>query len=254
MRERNRPPSTKTPLVPQPFLPPGAPAWARASGRAGLGDPLFAAGAGLALLDSFLRHDPPAAEALRSRLALQSAAAAAKILRLNAGAAALRDLRSAISDDSGPSARLRLWRTVAQPTGPASTRAGSSTSRRRGSTSLCRPKANFDRFLRGKRGRVNSPRSSPLKAVSEARSRRLQDSDRGAARRPHHQSGARRASRLVADALLEPSAPARGGGRNLGLPRARIAAPLSGAQSRSLSSRSSSPDTKSTISTASSGP
>ena len=88
------------PLVPRPF-----PRRLRRPGRgraAGQGDPLFAAGAGLALLDSFLRDDPPAAEALRSRLALQSAAAAAKILRLNADAAALRDLRFAISDDSGP--------------------------------------------------------------------------------------------------------------------------------------------------------
>jgi Protein of unknown function (DUF1403) len=59
------------------------PAWARANGRAGEGGRLFAAGAGLALLDAFLRADPPAAGALRARLALQSAAASAKLLRLN---------------------------------------------------------------------------------------------------------------------------------------------------------------------------
>ena len=87
------------------------PAWARASGRAGEGGPLFAAGAGLALLDAFLRVDPPAAGALRSRLALQSAAASAKILRLNADAAALRDLRFAVGAPFGPAANLlSLWR------------------------------------------------------------------------------------------------------------------------------------------------
>jgi Protein of unknown function (DUF1403) len=88
------------------------PAWARASGRAD-GDPLFAAGAGLALLDAHLRREPPAARALRSRLALMSAAASAKILRLNADEGALRDLRFAVGD-AGPAARLlQLWRDLA---------------------------------------------------------------------------------------------------------------------------------------------
>jgi hypothetical protein len=92
--------------------PAPVPSWARASGRAGE-DPLFAAGAGLALLDACLRHDPPAAGALRSRLAVQSAAAAATILRLNADAGALRDLRFAVGD-AGPAARLlALWRQLA---------------------------------------------------------------------------------------------------------------------------------------------
>jgi hypothetical protein len=95
----------------QTFPPPvPAPPWARASGRAG-GDPLFAAGAGLALLDAYLRRDPPSAGALRSRLALKSAAASAKILRLNADEAALRDLRFAVGDPLGPAANLvSLWR------------------------------------------------------------------------------------------------------------------------------------------------
>jgi Protein of unknown function (DUF1403) len=103
---------TKTPER-QAFPPPALiPAWARASGRAG--DPLFAAGAVLALLDAFLRHDPPAAGALRARLALQSAAASAKILRLNADIAALRDLRFALGDPPGPAATLLgLWRDCA---------------------------------------------------------------------------------------------------------------------------------------------
>jgi hypothetical protein len=106
--------SASNPLGQQPFPPLAAapvPAWARASGRAGQGDPLFAAGAGLALLDAFLRHDPPAAGALRSRLALQSAAASAKLLRVNTDAGALRDLRFAVGEELGPAANLlTLWR------------------------------------------------------------------------------------------------------------------------------------------------
>ena len=85
--------------------------WARTSGRAGESGPLFAAGAALALLDACLRAEPPAAGALRARLALQSAAASAKILRLSADAGALRDLRFAVGDPLGPAATLvSLWR------------------------------------------------------------------------------------------------------------------------------------------------
>ena len=98
----------------QAFPPAPIPAWARASGRAGQGEPLFFAGAGLALLDAYLRCDPPSAGALRSRLALKSAAASAKILRLNADEAALRDLRFAVGDPLGPAAKLLgLWRDLA---------------------------------------------------------------------------------------------------------------------------------------------
>jgi Protein of unknown function (DUF1403) len=104
-------------LIRQPFPSLAAapvPAWARASGRAD-GEPLFfAAGAGLALLDAFLRRDPPAAGALRQRLALQSAAACAKILRLNTHEGALRDLRFAVGEGLGPVAKLLvLWRELA---------------------------------------------------------------------------------------------------------------------------------------------
>jgi hypothetical protein len=74
---------------------------------------VFFAGAALALFDAFLRRDPPSAGALRSHLALQSAAATAKILRLNADEGALRDLRFAVGDDPGPAAKLlRLWRDL----------------------------------------------------------------------------------------------------------------------------------------------
>jgi hypothetical protein len=96
---------------PSPAAPPS---WARLAGRAGEGDALFAAGASLALLDAHLRRDPPGAGALRNRLALYSAAASAKILRVNADEPALRDLRFALGDDPGPPARLlRLWRDLA---------------------------------------------------------------------------------------------------------------------------------------------
>jgi Protein of unknown function (DUF1403) len=114
LRQRARARRTAAnPLAAQPFPSAAAPTWVRASGRAD-GDPLFAAGAGLALLDAFLRRDPPCAGALRSRLALQSAAASAKILRLNADAGALRDLRFAVGEEGGPAANLlRLWRDLA---------------------------------------------------------------------------------------------------------------------------------------------
>jgi Protein of unknown function (DUF1403) len=105
------------PLGPRGFPSPAVtsvPAWARANGGAGQGDPLFAAGAALGLLDAFLRRDPPCARALRSRLALQSAGACAKILRLNADEGALRDLRFAVGDDLSPAAKLlELWRDLA---------------------------------------------------------------------------------------------------------------------------------------------
>jgi Protein of unknown function (DUF1403) len=115
-RARAKPSPGKT-AERQAFPPAPIPAWARAGGRAGQGE--FFAGASLALLDAFLRRDPPAAGALRSRLALKSAAASAKILRLNANEGALRDLRFAMGDDLSPAAKLlRLWRELAS--GPPS--------------------------------------------------------------------------------------------------------------------------------------
>ena len=128
--------STKTPEQ-QAFPPPAPiPAWARASGRAGQGDPLFAAGAGLALLDAFLRADPPAAGALRARLALQSAAACRKDpapqrRRSRAARPPLRRRRPARARGDPVVAVARC-----APAGrPASIPAGFST-RRRGSTWL----------------------------------------------------------------------------------------------------------------------
>jgi hypothetical protein len=112
-RARAKPSPAKT-AERQAFPPAPIPAWARASGRAGEGDPLFAAGAALALLDGHLRTDPPAAGALRVRLALKSATASAKMLSVNTDEGALRDLRFAVGDPLGPAANLLShWRDCA---------------------------------------------------------------------------------------------------------------------------------------------
>jgi Protein of unknown function (DUF1403) len=97
---RAKPSAAQTPER-QAFSPPApAPSWARANGRAGEGEPLFFAGASLALLDAVLRRDPPGASA--------------KILRLNADEGALRDLRFAVGDELAPATKLlRLWRELA---------------------------------------------------------------------------------------------------------------------------------------------
>ena len=129
-RARATPSTAKAPERQTPPPPASVPAWARASGRAGEGDPLFFAGAGLALLDAFLRCDPPSAGALRSRLALKSAAASAKILRLNADEGALRDLRFAAGDPPGPRRPSCRSGAMAPAGRPASTQAGSLTRRR----------------------------------------------------------------------------------------------------------------------------
>ena len=118
----------------QAFPPPAPiPAWARASGRAGEGDPLFAAGAGLALLDALSAPRP----ARRRGAALPPGAPerrrfrqdpAPQRRRSRAARPALRGRRPA-----GPAARL-LRSGATSPGGrPASTPAGSPP-RRRGST------------------------------------------------------------------------------------------------------------------------
>jgi Protein of unknown function (DUF1403) len=113
-RARTKANSPKAPEIQTSPPPAAVPPWARAHGRAGESEPLFCAGASLALLDACLRRDPPAAGALRARLALQSAAASAKILRINADAAALRDLRFTATAEPPPAAKLlELWRDLA---------------------------------------------------------------------------------------------------------------------------------------------
>ncbi len=76
----------------------------------------FAAGAASFALDQIIRADPPWFGCLRMRQALKAAAVAAKLLRLNADEAALRDAEhlTRSGDDPGPAGRLhRLLRQLA---------------------------------------------------------------------------------------------------------------------------------------------
>ncbi len=208
------------------FPPPAAiPAWARASGRAGEGDPLFAAGAGLALLDAYLRRDPPAAGALRSRLALQSAAASAKILRLNADEAALRDLRFAVGDPPGLAGErcLQLWRDLRRPAAQPRPRPDC----RRGGAARpgCADPNGLAASLKGLR-RGGDPVSAAAKAAALAfcrlpgrPSRRSRD-PRPLGVRPASSRIRLRWPRpvpLIATKILDPSLRSDGGGRRPGL-------------------------------------
>jgi hypothetical protein len=154
------------PPAQHPFPPPTAPSWARASGKAGEGDPLFFAGAALALLDAVLRRDPPAAGTLRQRLALQSAAASAKILRVNADEGALRDLRFAVGHEPPPAAKLlRLWRELAaRPPGLDTNRI------RAAAAALDLPALNADALTEALReqSRAGDPVSAAAKAAAAA--------------------------------------------------------------------------------------
>jgi Protein of unknown function (DUF1403) len=105
-RSRSKAHPSRGPEIKAVPPPAAVPAWARATGRVGESDPHFFAGASLALLDAHLRRDSPAASALRSRLALQSAAASARILRLNTDASALRDLRFTATAEPSPAGKL----------------------------------------------------------------------------------------------------------------------------------------------------
>jgi hypothetical protein len=115
-RPRRRPAnlaaSPHSPLNYRPF-----PSWARLGPKFPdqAAAAVFAAGAGLALLDAVLAQEPPFAGALRHRLALRAASASAKILRLREDQGALRDAEHlAVSEDAGRAGRLhRWWRRLA---------------------------------------------------------------------------------------------------------------------------------------------
>lgn len=113
-RRRNRiaPPPASQALYFQSF-----PSWASldANAHENAATAYLAAGVGLAVLDGFVRQEAPFAGAWRQRLALQAAAASAKLLRLREDDAALRDATHlAVSDTAGPAGQLhRLWRNLA---------------------------------------------------------------------------------------------------------------------------------------------
>lgn len=100
-------------LIPNPL-----PRWV-AYGRGPDGrarDAAFAAGAALLALDQIVRSDAPWLGVLRARLALKAASVAARLLRLKADEAALRDAEHLTrpGDDPGPTGRLhRMLRQIA---------------------------------------------------------------------------------------------------------------------------------------------
>ncbi len=115
-RKPTRPPLVSNPVQIQPF-----PSWT-SNGSMSAESAFLGAGAGLALLDGFVRQNASFAGAWRQRLALHAAAASAKILRLREDEAALRDtVHLAISEAPGPAGRIhRLWRELATKEAPIS--------------------------------------------------------------------------------------------------------------------------------------
>jgi Protein of unknown function (DUF1403) len=90
--------------APQPL-----PRWIARAGVTGT-EAAFAAGAATLALDQIIRSDPPWLGCLRMRLALKAATAAARMLRLKADEASLRDAQHLTrpGDDPGPAGRLHL--------------------------------------------------------------------------------------------------------------------------------------------------
>ncbi len=89
---------------------------AQATGEAAILSPDARSGAAVFALDQMLRADPPWLGTLRMRLALQAAVASARLLRLSADEAALRDAECLTrpGDDPGPAGRVHgLWRLFA---------------------------------------------------------------------------------------------------------------------------------------------
>ncbi|WP_160011210.1 DUF1403 family protein [Rhizobium sp. 18055] len=94
-----------------PAWSPRLPGWALPRGRNTCEiDAAFAAGIALKSLDDLIRADPPWLGCWRDRLALKSAAVAAKMLGRNEDEHALRDavLLTAAGDDTGPAGKLFL--------------------------------------------------------------------------------------------------------------------------------------------------
>lgn len=122
-------------LFPMDLLAPAAPTtstwphrlpgWALSRGRdISEADAAFAAGIALKSLDDLIRADPPWFGCWRDRLALKSAAVAARMLGRNDEEHALRDavLLTAAGDDSGPAGKLFLaTRMMARQSGTVTT-------------------------------------------------------------------------------------------------------------------------------------
>lgn len=104
-RMDSRPPAKESPQMWSPRLP----AWALTRGRdLTESDAAFVAGIALKSLDDLLRVDPPWLGCWRDRLALKSAAVAAKMVGRNEEEHALRDalLLTAAGGDPGPAGKL----------------------------------------------------------------------------------------------------------------------------------------------------
>lgn len=101
------------------------PGWTRPHGRdVSVSDAAFASGIALKSLDDLIRADPPWLGCWRDRLALKSAAVAAKMLGRSEEEAAIRDavLLTAAGDDPGPAGKLFLAaRKLARQSGTITT-------------------------------------------------------------------------------------------------------------------------------------
>ncbi|WP_234891115.1 DUF1403 family protein [Agrobacterium vitis] len=104
---------------------PRLPGWAQPRGRdASETDAAFAAGIALKSLDDLIRADPPSIGCWRDRLALKSAAVAARMLGRNEEETAIRDavLLTAAGDDPGPAGKIFLaTRMLTRRSGPVTT-------------------------------------------------------------------------------------------------------------------------------------
>ncbi|MBB4117002.1 hypothetical protein FHT80_006383 [Rhizobium sp. BK226] len=117
--------SLAPPASTAPAWSPRLPGWALPRGREiNESDAAFAVGIALKSLDDLIRTDPPWIGCLRDRLALKSAAVAAKVLGRSEEDNALRDavLFTAAGDDPGPAGKLFLaTRMVARRSGTITT-------------------------------------------------------------------------------------------------------------------------------------
>jgi hypothetical protein len=117
--------SITTAQTPSPAWSAHLPGWALARGRdINETDAAFSAGISLKSLDDLVRGNPPWLGCWRDRLALKSAAVAARMLGRNEEESALRDavLLTVAGDDPGPAGKLFLaTRMLTRRSGPVTT-------------------------------------------------------------------------------------------------------------------------------------